>query len=135
MRSYRLALGLILLGGLTATASADDVGCATNPHVVDTCFIVHGRLTFYANMRLYLWPVGTHRMLGIEYPPEVNEEDLPLPANIEKAISTPTDSGVSVDVFGDFRVCPFTRDHPGKLRYVCIDRASHLVVRPPSQNR
>jgi hypothetical protein len=127
----KIVLSFVLLCGLTEAAVAQETGCATDPHVVDACFDVHGRLAIYANSRLYLWPIGTHRMLGVEYPPEMNQEDLPLPANVEKAVSTPSLYGLTATVYGDFRVCPFTHDEPGLLRLVCIDRGSHLVLRPP----
>jgi hypothetical protein len=31
-------------------------------------------------------------------------------------------------VFGDFEVCPLTKDRPGYMQFVCIEAASHLVV-------
>jgi hypothetical protein len=129
MRSTLAGILLTLL--LTGIASASDTGCATDEHVVDACFDVHGRLAIYADSRLYLWPIGTHRMLGVQYPPELGLEDLPLPENVDNAVSTPSLYGLTAWVYGDFRVCPFTHDEPGELRFVCIDRGSHLVLRPP----
>jgi len=33
------------------------------------------------------------------------------------------------DVFGDFRVCPFTPERPGRMPIVCVDSAAHLERR------
>ncbi len=35
-----------------------------------------------------------------------------------------------IDVFGDFTLCPFTPDEPGKLRFVCVQSAKRLVAKP-----
>ncbi len=36
--------------------------------------------------------------------------------------------GIGVDVFGDFRVCPFTPARPGKMQTVCVDTAEHVTA-------
>ena len=122
MRSILFALALVF--GLNAATSALGGACATDKRVVAPCYQVHGRLSVCANMRLYLWPVGTQRLLAVSYAPDAPRADPPMPPNLAQAI------GLDVDVFGDFRVCPFTPERPDKLRIVCIDSASHLIRRP-----
>jgi len=132
MRSMAFALAL-LCWGLNTAARAADSSCATDKRVVAACYEVHGRLRVYANMRLYLWPVGTKRSLAVCfapdvcYPPAPPQPAPPLPPNVAKVIDP------DHDVFGDFRVCPLTPEKAGKMRIVCIDSASHLITRPTPQ--
>ncbi len=127
-----LVFALALLCGLNTAASAIGGACATDKRVVAPCYEVHGRLRVYADMRLYLWPVGTKRSLAVCYapdvcyPPDPPELAPPMPPNVAKVI------GLDVDVFGDFRVCPLTPEKAGRMRTVCIDSASHLITRPYS---
>lgn len=122
----RLGSALVLSAFMSCAQALAGPDCANDKHVVEACFDVHGRISVHANSRVYLWPVGTRRIYGIEYPPDLRLPDLPLPGNVDRAVFTPTKSGIGVDVFGDFRVCPFTHDEPGKMRFVCIDSATHL---------
>ena len=116
----RAAAALMLLGGLANSAVA---ACATDARVVEACFDVHGRLRIDTNLRTHLWPAGTHRLLAVHYRRDAPEPEPPLPGNVAKIL------GLDNELFGDFRICPFTADRPGRMRIVCIDKASHLVVR------
>jgi hypothetical protein len=98
--------------------------CRDDPKIVGQCFAVHGRVAFRANMRLYLWPIGTPRLLAISYPPEAQSEPPFMPDNLRRLID------LEHAVFGDFEVCPLSPERPGRLRFVCIQSASHLVLRP-----
>lgn len=121
---YPALIGAIISLGLIAAANADEVGCATSPMVVDACFTVHGRLSVYADMRLYLWPVGTHRILGIGWSGTEGNAYPPLPSYVEAPFHR---YGIDrTELFGDFRVCPFTAERPRVMREVCIDSASNL---------
>jgi hypothetical protein len=72
-------------------------------------------------VRLYLWPVGTKRMLGVTGGPILDDAiDLIFPRNLE------FDSAGEA-IFGDFEVCPFTPERKGHLQLVCIESATHLV--------
>lgn len=112
----------------SGTAAAEqNYDCQTDSHVVDQCFSVHGRLTREANSRLTLWPVGTKRLLGVQYPgdmPEVGGQLLRLPAPLQQLIEQ------NMAVTGDFLVCPFTHQKPGTKQYVCIAEASNLKSGP-----
>lgn len=133
MRS--IALALALLCGLNTAVRAADSSCAIDKRVVAACYEVHGRLRVYADLRLYLWPVGTKRSFAVCFAPDVCppfhtlRPGPPLPPNVAKVIDP------DHDVFGDFRVCPFTPEKAGKMRIVCIDSASHLIARPKPRYR
>jgi hypothetical protein len=93
-------------------------GCKENPAVVDKCFTIHGRLSIYnGTPGVRIWQVGTKRMFGV-----VPSEDEIMPAPIKKHISPDS------RIFGDFLICPFTKEKVGVMRYVCIDSANNLIV-------
>src|SRR5215472_13613289 len=100
-----VAIAASAIATFTGSAAAE---CADDPHVAGQCFTVHGRLRLYANLRLYLWPVGTKRLLGVEYPPGLADapSDPFMPENLRALIKP------DVDLFGDFTLCPFTPDEP-----------------------
>jgi hypothetical protein len=104
--------------------------CKGNSDVVAACFNVHGRLSPGADtVRLRLWPAGTHSVLGVTGGPELDDSVAPIyPANISFDKDTEA-------VFGDFEVCPFTPERKGAMRLVCIESASHLVVKRYSKDR
>lgn len=124
---YRLlAMACLAVIVLSYVPSAGANECRDDPEVVGQCFTVHGRVAVGADMTTDLWPVGTKRLLGIQYPPESvrNRYAEPfIPENLKVVLNPET------AVFGDFVVCPFTTDVPGRLRFVCIQSASHLVAR------
>jgi len=92
--------------------------CRGNEALVDNCFTLHGRL-FVANgtPSLRIWRTGTNRLLGI-LPPE--EEIMP-PCLLDKM-------SFQTSIYGDFTVCPFTRERPGEIQMVCIEEARHLLA-------
>ena len=97
--------------------------CKGNPKVIGACYSVHGRLTRGADtVGLWLWPVGTKRMLGITSGPTLDDADAPIwPSNLK------FNSGNEA-IYGDFEVCPFTPERKGAMQMVCIESASNLVV-------
>jgi len=99
-------------------------GCKNNPKVVAACYSVRGRLTPGADtVRIYLWPVGTKRMLGVTGGPSLDDAEAPVyPGNLK----FPSVNNV---IYGDFEVCPFTLEEKGHLQLVCIESATHLVTR------
>ena len=87
---------------------------------VGPCYQVRGRLSFYnGTPATRIWIIGTHRMLG------VRSEDQNLPANVKKLLK-----GFNDRIFGDFTVCPLTKEQPGKMRIVFVQSSSHVVNRP-----
>jgi hypothetical protein len=103
--------------------------CKENPDIVGQCFKIHGRVTIgNGGPQMRIWPVGTDRLLGVL--PSENEI---IPDNLGKALykGAETDYHVvdSRAVFGDFEVCPFTKRKEDEMQMVCVESASHLVVR------
>jgi hypothetical protein len=90
--------------------------CAADPDLVGTCFTVHGRLSRRSGTpSTRIWPVGTHRILGVSG--EI------IPDNVERQLRD------DAEIFGDYRVCPLTPQQPGKMQSVCIDKAERLVAK------
>ena len=92
-------------------------GCRRNPEIVDKCRTIHGRL-FISNgtPSMRIWPVGTNRILGVT--PSENEI---VPEIIKQHVNLDT------RLYGDFEVCPFTKEKPGEMQIVCVKAASKLV--------
>jgi hypothetical protein len=88
------------------------------------CYRVHGRL-FAANgtPSLRIWPVGTRRMLGVH--DDANPEALPPELRGDRAPSMGATAADRVEVYGDFTVCPLTRDRPGHMRMVTVKAVEH----------
>jgi hypothetical protein len=110
----------LLAVGITGIASAQS--CKSNPKIIGACYTIHGSAALAANtVRIYLWPVGTHRMLGVTGGPILDDAIAPIfPPNLK--------INLGERVYGDFEVCPFTPKREGHLQLVCIESATHLVV-------
>ncbi len=132
MRRPGRALSLLLLGAAFAmtTARAGTLSPGDPSNAPGQCFWVHGRL-FAANgaPTFRILRVGTRRILGVKAGEgaDATIDDLPEPV---RALVSP--DAFQVDVDGDYRVCPLTRDRPGRMRFVRIDQALHLIARPPT---
>jgi hypothetical protein len=102
--------------------------CKGNPKVVDACFLVHGRATYGAGTpALRIWPIGTKRMLGVTAGPVADDAGDPVcPKNMLLFKTGPE------HVYGDFLVCPFTKQREGAMQMVCVESASHLIVKDAS---
>lgn len=90
--------------------------CKSDPDIVGKCFNVHGRL-FFSNGTpgIRLWGIGTHRTLGI------HTEVLPEALNSRMDWNT--------YAYGDFLVCPFTKQRPEEMQMVCVESASKVVYK------
>jgi hypothetical protein len=104
--------------------------CKGNPKVVGRCYSIHGRLTRGADtVGLRLWPVGTKRMLGVTGGPELDDAVEPIwPQSLK------FDHGDEV-IYGDFEVCPFTPERNREMQLVCIESASHVLVKRQSSSK
>ena len=109
---------------LSSPVMAAEPSCRENPRLVENCLWVRGHLSVRANMRPYLHPAGTRRLLGIASP----DGEVIMPAGLTQIFQTRVESELS----GDFEVCPFTRRRSGFMQLVCIAAARHLSV---SQSR
>jgi hypothetical protein len=98
--------------------------CKGNPKIVAACFSIHARANIGADsVPIYLWPVGSHRRLGVTGGPTLDDSIDPIyPKNLHFDSADDT-------IFGDFEVCPFTPEKKDHLRLVCIESAAHLLVK------
>lgn len=91
--------------------------CKSDPDIIGACFTVHGRLSGWnGSPTLRIWRVGTNRILGDHY-------DWPLPENLAKHMNW------DVEAWGDFEVCPFSKETPGVMQMVCIESAKNVFYR------
>lgn len=114
MRLAIFSLALLVSGSALAEESAV---CKGNQEIVAECFTVHGRLSFWSGApSARIWRVGTKRMLGIHF-------DV-LPKGIEDQMSS-----FDTELWGDFEVCPFTKEQAGQMQFVCIEAWRNVTVR------
>src|SRR5262245_22499042 len=131
----RLIVIALLLLIVTASGSARFVpqaqSCRRRPDVIGKCFSVQGRLSVYnGTPSIRLWPIGTKRLLGII---DLNDtSNAPGPTVLPAEIKTKLDW--DKDVFGNFLVCPLTKQKQGRMQTVCIESGKNLVVRQHTAN-
>ena len=113
---------LLFQAGIAMVGFAATPACTQNTHLVGQCFTMQGRLSVHANMRPYLSPIGTHRLLGIASP----DGAIIMPPEIERIFASPP---FDRQLVADFEVCPFTRSRPGTMQMVCIAAAQNLKIR------
>jgi len=125
----RLAILFLLTASSSMLAQSPapeekEKSCREHPRLIGNCFTVRGRLSIYNGApALRLWRIGTRRMLGISEQRFSVAGYRNVPEYIESQINQ------NVAIFGDFRVCPFTRSQPGEMQLVCIEAGKNLVVR------
>lgn len=122
-RRVTLLALIAVLFSISAAIAAENL-CEPDRRVVASCFDVRGRLRLNANLRMYIWPVGTDRMLTVYYANDRAEPDPSLPANVAAVMKPGT------DVFANYRVCPMSKYEPGKRQTVCVASASRIITRP-----
>jgi hypothetical protein len=127
MRFRGSALFVLCACAVALPASAANQ-CRQSPKLVGACFVVRGRL-FVSNGTpdLRMWKVGTHRILGIVDPIGETDADPQLPPHF------PT-FGIDSRVYGNFAVCPLTKERRGAMQTVCIAGwdALHIVGENPN---
>jgi hypothetical protein len=116
MSSIALALFALCIGSAAQTERL----CKNNADLVGACFSLHGKV-YYSNGTppLRIWKVGTKRILGIL--PAENEI---VPKNLARALK-----GFDKQVYGNFDVCPFSKEKPGAMQMVCVESAKALRIR------
>ena len=101
-----------------------ELSCRAHPQIVGKCFNIYGRLSVYNGApSLRLWPVGSHRLLGVSEQRFAVEGFRNVPLNISKYVDGQN------ELFGDFVVCPFTKPRNREMRLVCIESGKNLTVR------
>ena len=129
MRSF-LLVAVALIAPHVVSAAPGKTPCETSPRLVGKCFRVHGRLLAYNGTPTFrVWPVGTHRLLGVNgYDGGSGDTPDPRPEAFRAATLKSVDLSQTY-VYGDYLLCPFTRSRPGWMQFVCIAKASHLVAK------
>jgi hypothetical protein len=121
-----LAVAIVAL--LVAPALAvEPSACAASPKLVGACFTVHGRLSLWNGAPAFrIWSIGTKRMLGVNGADNDPDAASPIPDAVARLRATDF-----TQVYGDYRVCPFSLSKPGRMQFVCIDGAANLSAREP----
>lgn len=108
---------LALMVAISTSAASAQTVCADNAEIVAACFELRGRLSFWnGTPTARIWPVGTRRMLGVHGDA--------LPQEIRSLMTT-----FDTELWGDFTVCPFTQEQPGKMQMVCIESWRNVTTR------
>ena len=122
-----LFLAVLLIEGPAHGREFDPLACRANPERVDACRVVRGRMTIAnGNPTFRVWIVGTRRIVGVHGPSLGETERLDiLPAAVRAALRA---DPFGTQVFGDYEICPLTRERPGWMQMVCLASASRLAV-------
>lgn len=118
-------VGLVSLLGISSLVVADGVpvdptkGCKTNPALVGECFSVRGRVSVYnGTPAVRIAPVDSKRLLGV-----IPSENEIMPSKLKEQLSS------DQDVYADLLVCPFSKQTPKQMQFVCIESAENIKVR------
>jgi len=135
----RVLLALTLTLGVAFARSASQTSkevkvplCKGNSKLVGECFRTYGRMRFYnGTHNVRIWPIGTRRLLGVEYVPGSVEN--PTDEHPDGIYWMPVElsdtSTFGVEIYGDFEVCPLSKKKPGAMQFVCVESAKHLIVK------
>ena len=125
----RSILFLLLMAGSvissqTPSTGTEDKSCRHHPQLAGKCFTVHGRLSVYNGApAMRIWKVGTKRMLGISEQRFAVEGFRNMPETIQTQLNQ------DVEIFGDFLVCPCTRQKAGEMQLVCVEEGKNLKAK------
>jgi len=109
---------LIFILSLLLSHEAFGSTCETSYRIVDECYATRGRLQAEKEKpSVRIWKVGTKRVLGV-----VNENLENLPAKVREEFS------FGVWVFADYKVCPLTKDKPGRMQMVCVESMTNIRI-------
>ena len=124
----KLLLSIILVAGSVwpvelPAPETQDKSCRQHPQLVGKCFTVQGRLSVYNGApAMRIWKVGTKRMLGVSEQRFAVEGYRNVPETIRNQINQ------DVEIFGDFLVCPFTRQKAREMQMVCVEEGKNMKV-------
>src|SRR5262245_24065409 len=128
MKRSAILLLMLVIATVIALASQQTAtgnkSCSHHPKLIGPCVKVRGRLSVYNGApALRIWKIGTRRMLGI------SEQRFAEPGytNLPDDIRAKVDS--DIELFGDFVVCPFTRQRAGEMQLVCVESGTNLEAR------
>jgi hypothetical protein len=90
--------------------------CKGDPDLAGACFTVHGRMSLHnGTPTIRIWRIGTDRILGVH--------DFIVPESIASKLNWDNAA------YGDFYVCPFTRQTPEAMQIVCVESASKVIYK------
>jgi hypothetical protein len=108
------------------TISAAQVCSSNDSAFVGPCFSVHARLQPGAdNVVVYIWPVGTRRLLGYLGYPDLGYGH--RACDYPDVLTQHLMAGQTI--YADVVVRPVSPSLPGHMQFVCIAEATNLVVR------
>lgn len=92
------------------------------------CYWAHGRMSSgNGTPSTRIWPVGTHRKLGVVNFEHPIADDAYVPEIPDNALKLLT-PGNDFTVWGDFYVCPVAPERAGWMRFVVVRKARNLVA-------
>lgn len=130
MRPTALVLLVVACGPWGVSAGAVRAGTLERTAPTGQCRVVHGRMAFYNGSFSYrIWVIGTRRVLGVvdargRNVDEVDALPQPLPDRLRPYQGDPW----RPRVYGDFKVCAFTRQRQGVMQRVTLEAAKTIVV-------
>lgn len=128
MRRWLLVLATVMGAQLTPAPADSGAPCAQSHRLIGRCFTIHGRMFFpNGNPAVRIGRIGTTRIVGVLDGAGSDESDDVLPASLRARLGPEWDNYV---VYGDFEVCPLTRERPGRMQFVCIRSIADPAVRP-----
>ena len=128
MNIARLAIPIVVLSISGAALADSRQECRQSPKLVAPCYSVRGR--FYAangTPSLRIWRIGTSRILGVvDWDGEAEGRTIATPWLMRTMVGR--GFAFATRIYGDFEVCPLTRERPGWMQMVCIARVSRVVA-------
>ena len=119
---------IALLPMLSSALGDNGTPCAQSHAIVGRCFVVHGRMFFpNGNPPVRISRIGTKRILGVLDGAKRDDTDGMLPEDLRRRLGPEWDK---YEVTGDFDVCPLTPERPGRMQFVCLKDASHVLLQP-----
>jgi hypothetical protein len=115
---------IILVASAAAVAQEPVVPCKGAPKIVGECFSVRGRLSVHNGIPIRIWIAGTRRMLGVK---DATGGGVTVLPEVQRLLSL--GDPMETVVFGDYEVCPLSKQHAGWMQFVCVESAIHLMAR------
>ncbi len=114
-----------IFSGINAHAAENESpSCKENPLLSGPCYELRGRMTLSnGTPSVRIWPVGTHRILGVSGGGSDSEDHGGVPEELAKQL------GWETAMFADFSVCPFSDDKQGEMRRVCVASAKNISIK------